>query len=256
MYVSPLPCFLQHHTVLSLSVTSYIKSVLEQKAGAHLKTRTRTRTHTHTHTHTHTLPLSLVLMNTGLVSTSWALALIDALTWQSCQWKWQIHFAGFIQRLPTKNKYSMLCHHRVTTHRLPPDWLLASRPAPARGGHCTRPIIGYTPRQTWQPVTYLCVGLSIQRVLLATCLSRIQYASLSDRWGSPLWKEIIFYWTHGSWHGYKYGAMIEFVLWVCIGMSMERAKKEEKKIKIQIGFITQTSLVWLFCSLQSTGCFY
>lgn len=69
-FYSPTLLFLS----LLLSVASYFKSVLEQKAGAHLKTHT----HPQTCINEHIVP--------GLLSTSWALALIDALTWQSCQW--------------------------------------------------------------------------------------------------------------------------------------------------------------------------
>ncbi len=96
----------------------------------------------HTHTHTHTL--RLLLRNTlshcsELVSSSWAVALIDALTWRSCQWKWQIHFANFILQLPAKPKIPR-CRHHTTTHHLPPDRSLPSGLALA----------------SWDLVTYFC----------------------------------------------------------------------------------------------------
>lgn len=125
---------------------SYLESILEQKAEAHPKTQTHA--HLHTPVNEHIVP--------GPVSTSGTLAMIDALTWQSCQWKWQIHFAGSIRWLPTKKQKSQTVsppyHH-------PPSaiWLvitLTSSTSPQ--GPCTSLSLAKS-RQTWQPVTYLCV---------------------------------------------------------------------------------------------------
>lgn len=186
------PTLLFSHSLCLLPLTS----VLEQKAGAHLKT--------------HTHPLRLVLMNTLFLGRCPRPGLwhwLMPLTWQSCQWKWQIHFAGFIHRLPTEPKNPRLCHHHITTHRLPPDWLLPSRPVPARGDLVPGLSLA-TSRQTWQFMTCLCVGLNIQRERLTTRVFRIQYVFLSDRGVSPFWKERILYWTQCSRHGNRYGAMV------------------------------------------------
>lgn len=128
----PLPLRLQPHIALfshSLSVTSYLKYVLEQKAGARLKTHTPPQTCINEH------------IVPGLVSTSWALALIDALTWQSCQRKWQIHFAGFTHcQQNQKSQAVSLSHHH------PPSaaWLaITLTSGTGLGGPCTKPVIGY-----------------------------------------------------------------------------------------------------------------
>lgn len=138
------PSWLSSHPLLCLTLSPYCSR------------------HTHKHPHTcvneHIVP--------GPMSTSGALAVIDALTWQSCQWKWQIHFAGFVHRLPTKNKNPRLCHHYITTCRLPPDWLLPSRPVPVHRD--TVPGLSLaTSRQTWQPAPYLCVVFKRSRWALS-----------------------------------------------------------------------------------------
>lgn len=82
--------------------------------------------------------------------------MIDALTWQSCQWKWQIHFAGSIRWLPTKTQKSQTVsppyHHPPSAIWL--DITLTSSTSPQ--GPCTSLSLAKS-RQTWQPVTYLCV---------------------------------------------------------------------------------------------------
>ena len=136
----------------------------------------------------------------GPVCTSCTWLRIDALTRQSCLWKWQT------TRPPAANKTKnpTPCHHHITTHSLPPDWPLSLQPAWA----CRDLVPGLsmaTWRPTWKPVTCLCVSLYIQREQL----SKIQFIPPAERENPPLWEEIIIHLPYCSWHSLRICIIIE-----------------------------------------------
>lgn len=150
--------------------------------------------HTQTYINEHIVP--------GPLSTSWTLALIDVLTCQSCQWKWQIHFAGFIHRLPAKKtKIPGPCHHRIATHWLPPDWLLPSRPVPDHRDLVPGPVIGYIKADMTACDMPLCWVLIFKGSdWSAVCPEYTMFPWVTEE-VLPLWEEIIIHWTHFSCHG-------------------------------------------------------
>lgn len=167
----------------------YLESVLEQKAGAHLKT------------HTHT-PSDLY----SRIHCSWAAVHVlgSGIDWCVNMAVLPVEVTDRFRRLhpPTANKTKnpMLCHCHIATLRLPPDWLLPSRTVLTRLDlvPCLSLLVTYT---------FVCVLIFSVSGWPLVCPEYTMFSWVTEE-DPPVWKERLG-------HAWKQiGSYGEAVLWI------------------------------------------